>query len=203
MIKAVLFDYGGVLAGGGAHSITDTIAALYGTRIGWDKLEGLHNQLRLGAIANSEFLARLAEAHESPKIVTVEEWNRASQAVFERSAPVYDMAAQLRANGIKTGIISNVYPMTARQNEALGNYDGFDPVVLSCDVHMVKPQAGIYTLAAEKLGIQPKEILLVDDQEKCLPPAQALGMRTLLAKDEEQIMHDAAAIIKSENGINI
>lgn len=201
MIKAVLFDYGGVLSeGGGKHSLTEIIASLYGFEVGWDKLAAVHDQLRCGRITTEAFFKELAAIHHSSKVVTVAEWDKASEDVFKLSVPVISLAVKLRKQGIKTGIVSNVYAMTADRHRQLGNYNGFDSVVLSCEAGEVKPDPKIYELALSKLGVEPSEVLLVDDQEKCLPPAQALGMHTISATSPAQIVADVMALVANENG---
>lgn len=202
MIKAVLFDYGGVLSeGGGKHSLAQIIASLYGFEVGWDKLADLHNRLLRGQITTDTFFKELAVIHHSSKVVTIAEWDKASEDVFDLSAPVIELAAMLRQQGIKTGIVSNVYAMSADRHRQLGNYNGFEPVVLSGEVGEVKPDPRIYELALSRLGVAPSEVLFVDDQEKCLPPAQALGMHTILAISPAQIVKDITALFKQENGI--
>jgi putative hydrolase of the HAD superfamily len=204
MIKAVLFDYGGVLSeGGGKYSLSDTIAKLYGFKVGWDKLADLHGDLIRGSITTEEFFKRLAAIHNSPKIVTEAEWDEASENVYELSRPVVDLAGRLRQRGIKTGILSNVYAMSAKHHRELGNYNGFDPVVLSCEIGAAKPDARIYMTAVERLGVLPTEVLFVDDQEKWLPSAQAFGMHTIHATNPQQIVDDITRAIKAENGIDL
>ena len=204
MIKAVLFDYGGVLSeGGNNHSIGDTIAKLLGTRLVWSDIQPWHDALCAGTITSGEFLQALARLAHSAAIPTEQEWGEACPAVFVRCEQVYSLAGQLRSRGIRTGIVSNIYPMTKQLLHDRGNYEGFDPVVLSCDVHLVKPGREIYQLALQKLGAQPGEVLFIDDQEKCLSPARELGMHTVLAESPEQIVNDVTALVKQENGIDI
>lgn len=199
MIKAVLFDYGGVLtAGGRKDSISQTIAELFGIDIGWENLDDLHNQLRCGLISSEAFFKELARLHNSSKRLTEKDWHAVSEAVFVRSEKVYELAEKLRARGIKTGILSNVYQMSADEFRAVGNYDGFDPVILSSEVHLAKPDPAIFELAVNKLKLAPGEIILVDDQIKNIPPAENLGMKTVLATSPEQIVNETEAVIKKE-----
>src|SRR5579871_6387709 len=140
MIRAVLFDYGGVLSDGGrVDAVTNFIFALYGVHVEWKTVEPWHEKLRIGAIEPSEFFKALATICGSQRVVTVEEWNSVGSELLQRSELVYELAASLRAHGIATGILSNVYPMTAKLLREKGNYANFEPVVLSCDVHLVKP----------------------------------------------------------------
>lgn len=202
MIKAVLFDYGGVLtAAGKGGSIGRVVTELFGIDIGWEHIDHLHNSLRLGDITSEEFFVRLSALHRSPRVVTEDDWHELSRDVFERSEPVYSLAQRLRQQGIQTGIVSNIYQMTADVLRQLGNYDGFYPVLLSCELHAIKPEPTIYKMAIQNLDVEPQEIIFVDDLEKCLPPAQSLGMRTVLATDPEQIVREVTAIVEKENKI--
>ncbi len=82
-----------------------------------------------------------------------------------------------RARGVVTGLLSNSWGM-ATDYDALG--DIFDARVISAQEGMRKPDARIYPLAAERMGLPPEEIVFVDDLGFNLKPARELGMATLL-----------------------
>nr|WP_308358222.1 HAD-IA family hydrolase [Streptomyces sp. NEAU-Y11] len=64
--------------------------------------------------------------------------------------------------------------------EALGMWeDEFDAVVLSERAGVRKPSPAIYQLALDALGLTGAECVFVDDHAHNLPPAEALGIRTL------------------------
>lgn len=202
MIKAVLFDHGGVLLEGGqADSISNTIFKLYGVRLAWDDLAVLHTQMAIGRIDSHTFFSALAQLCGSERMVTEQEWRDACPDVYIRSAPVYDFAVRLRQQGFRTGIVSNVYAMTANEHKRLGNYDNFEPLILSCEIHLAKPDRVIYEHALERLAVPADNVIFVDDQEKCLSPAQQLGMHTVLATGAQQIVDDVSKLIKSESGV--
>lgn len=203
MIKAVLFDFGGVLTpGGGSGSIQKLFAGMFGLDIADVQVDDLHHSLRRGEISDDEFFAEINRRHPNSPPATREAF-LAKTDIFVRSEPVYELAEKLRANGIKTGILSNMYDMTAQVLWEKGFYDGFDPVVLSCEEHFAKPDREFYQIAVRKLGVQPQEVLFIDDQQKCMPPAQALGMRIILAENAEQIVRDAKTILKRENALEL
>src|SRR5665213_2179127 len=161
-IKAVLFDYGGVLTAAGKHgSMFEIITEIYGIDIGRENLDDLHDQLRRSQISTQTFFEELAKRHQSPKQLSTELWEEVSHDVFERSEPVYEFAQKLRETGVKTGILSNVYQMTADKLRAMSNYDGFDPVILSSEVKMAKPDREIFQLAVDRLGVKGDEIIFV------------------------------------------
>ena len=84
------------------------------------------------------------------------------------------------AGGVKTGLISNSW--------GLGIYDRapidlFDGTVISGDVGLHKPQPEIYTLACERLGVEPGDCVFVDDLRENITGAEAVGMTAILHRD--------------------
>lgn len=198
MIKAVLFDFGGVLTENGKSGfVAETVARLYNMRPKDVAIGDLHAALRRGRADDSYFLDELNRRYHGS--ITKEQFIAAAQAVTTPSREVYKLAARLQVQGIRTAIFSNVFSMNARELERQGYYDGFDPVILSCDEGYAKPDLPFYEVAIQKLAVDPKEILLIDDQEKCLAPARELGMQVLLAVSPDQIVRDATALIREVN----
>ena len=56
----------------------------------------------------------------------------------------------------------------------------FDAIVISGDVGLKKPSRDIYRLMLEKLGQPGDECVFIDDRLVNLPPAEALGIETVL-----------------------
>lgn len=199
MIKAVLFDYGGVLSPGG-KSFKSSAAQLLGVRPEEVKTAEIGNKLWSGQINSDQFFAELSRLHG--KTITTEQFLNES-GILDRNNQVYQLALRLRQNSIRTGMLSNMYGSSADLLRASGNYDGFDPVVLSYQENLAKPDPAFYKLAINKLALKPEEILFIDDQERFLAPARQLGMKTILAGSEEQIVQDTEQLIKQENGIEL
>jgi len=197
MIKAVLFDYGGVLSPGGKN-ITRIFAQLLGVSEEQVKFADIHQDFRRGDISAEEFFIRLSA--QNGKTVTAEDFVKLSD-IFVKNQAVYQLAEQLRQHQITTGILSNVYQMSADILRKDGYYQGFDPIITSCETGLAKPDPAFYKLAIERVGCAPQEILFIDDQDKCLPPAQALGMHVIKAESEEQIVKDTKKLLVQENGL--
>jgi HAD superfamily hydrolase (TIGR01509 family) len=56
-------------------------------------------------------------------------------------------------------------------------HDLFDDVVCSADVGLAKPDAAIYRLAAERLGLPPAACVFVDDLPANVEAAREVGMQ--------------------------
>jgi putative hydrolase of the HAD superfamily len=55
----------------------------------------------------------------------------------------------------------------------------FDVVVASSEVGVRKPERRFYELACNMLGVEPREVVILDDLGANLKPARAMGMRTI------------------------
>ncbi|MFD3380734.1 MULTISPECIES: HAD-IA family hydrolase [unclassified Streptomyces] len=103
----------------------------------------------------------LANLHEEPQIVAA--------------------AQRAREAGIKLAMLSNSFGIEPyNPYEALGMYeDFFDAVVLSELEGVRKPSQRIYQRVLEELDLPGPECVFVDDRDANLPPAEALGIRTV------------------------
>lgn len=205
MIRAVLFDFGGVLTQSGRKGfIAHTLADMYGVPVADIQIDALHGDLRRGNIDSKAFFAELNRRYGSKRTITPKMFVEKVHATFVAAPGVYELAARLRKHGIRTGILSNVFAINARELREQGRYDGFDPVVLSCDEGYSKPDTEFYQIALKRLGdVRPEEVLFIDDQDKCLPPAQALGMHVIQAKTPEQTVAETETLIKDLNQIEL
>lgn len=64
------------------------------------------------------------------------------------------------------------------QNGTLPNV-AYDVIIDSSQVHALKPEVRMFEIAAERAGVQPHEILLVDDDHLNLSSAGQLGWQTI------------------------
>jgi len=202
VIRAVLFDFGGVLTEGGRRGFVQRILAeLYHKQPDGIDIEDLHGDLRRGKTGSEAFFTTLDKRYGGH--VTPAQFVARTHEATHPSTVVYELAARLRKHGIRTGILSNVFGMSADMLRKEGHYDDFDPVLLSCDLGFAKPDPEIYQIAIERLGLSPEEILLIDDQEKCLAGADHHGLKTICAISPQQIVADTEACIRRENGLDM
>jgi FMN phosphatase YigB (HAD superfamily) len=200
MIKAVLFDFGGVLAAGGkAGQGARILSKLYG-------IDETHVHLRLTRrlflrmlMAGDRFVAGLCRLFPGAWRVVEPPFIAHFAPAFVRNESVYTLAAALRAADVQTGIFSNVFTVLADAHKRRGDYDGFSPVVLSCAEGTAKPDIELYRRVLDRLHLSAEEVLFIDDKEVCLVPARYLGMQTLLAKSPKQIVTDVQELLQREN----
>ena len=111
--------------------------------------------------------------------------------------PMIAWAQHLQANGVRTGILSNLGD--AMHAGVISRFDWFDKFhhcTFSHTLKIAKPELEIYHHAAEGLGTAPGEILFIDDREVNTEAAARAGMQTL-----RYTTHDAFEREMRERGL--
>lgn len=192
-IEAVVFDVGGVLVESPfeavlrwreEHDVPDDVLRLlfdeYARVPGpgeeppiWHRVETGHvAMVDFVAYAHQRMVAELGADHPALRL-GVEEFN-----VFAGAAPhsiVADRARELAAGGYRLAILTNNVREWHqwRSNVPL---DVFDVVVDSSEVGLRKPDPAIYELVLERLGVEARRAVFLDDHPTNVEAAQALGM---------------------------
>jgi putative hydrolase of the HAD superfamily len=126
-----------------------------------------------GALAEDEFEARFA-----PRLGVAA--SGLIDRLFAGSAPDEEMieaVRRARADGVRTGLVSNSWGTRRYPRDLLGEL--FNAVVISGEVGIRKPSPEIYALGAERIGVEPRACVFVDDLPFNLSPAAELGMATV------------------------
>lgn len=71
----------------------------------------------------------------------------------------------------------------------------FDAVVESSKVGIRKPEPRFYEIACEMVGVQPTEVVFLDDLGINLKPAAAMGMRTIKVTSAAQALGDLQKVL--------
>ena len=97
--------------------------------------------------------------------------------LFDDSIPT---VRALRADGVKTALVSNCSHNTRPVVARLGLEQEFDALILSFEVGARKPQPAIYLAALEAVGSKAADAIFIDDQADYCDGARALGIDTRL-----------------------
>jgi len=96
---------------------------------------------------------------------------------------VFELLRTIKEMGLYTAIISNCSAEEVKGLQESQLYPYFDEVILSYEVHLKKPDAGIYEETAKRLGVAPKECIFVGDGGSHeLEGARHAGMKPIQAK---------------------
>ncbi len=106
----------------------------------------------------------------------------------------------LRERGFKVYYLSN-YPASVRDRnpKPLDFLPLCDGGILSCNVHMIKPEPGIYQTLFDQYHIDPAHAVFIDDSERNLAGARAMGLNTIQFIDHEQAVRDLEALLADKS----
>jgi beta-phosphoglucomutase len=181
-VRAVIFDLDGVIVSTDAmhyrawKSIADDEGIYFDERIN-NRLRGVSRMESLEII-----LERAARSYsEAEKQALADTKNARYVELLKGLTPdnvprdVLRGFAVLRARGIKiaVGSSSRNTPVILRQ---IGLEDAFDAIADGNDTERTKPAPDVFLVAAERLGVEPAECLVVEDAEAGIRAAKAAGM---------------------------
>lgn len=122
---------------------------------------------------------------------------RASGAAIIREEFAIPWIKELKARGYRTYFLSNYSLwMETESAHALDFLPLLDGGVFSHRVKLLKPDAAIYQNLLDKYPeIRPEESVFLDDSEKNVKGAEALGFHTVLVKNHTQAVEDLEKLL--------
>jgi putative hydrolase of the HAD superfamily len=145
--------------------------------------------LERGEIAEVDFLERLNDGLE-PLLGQRPELHRFREIYFEAlhpNQPMIELMQELQASGLRMAMLTNnVREWEPVWRPMLPVDEIFETVVDSGFVGARKPEARIYEMTLERLGLPAGACLFVDDLEPNIEGARKAGMQTVHFRDNEQ-----------------
>ncbi len=108
------------------------------------------------------------------------DWYKYYLAVQEPIPGMAELVTWVSEN-YHVGILTNTMPNLVQpmiQRGLLPNI-AYDVIIDSAEVHAIKPEDRIYEIAAERAGVEPNEIMLIDDDRPNLVAAGRMGWHTM------------------------
>lgn len=192
MIKAIIFDLGGVLFTNGTTLFAKHIAQKHNK----DQKEvysllnysDIGNAYREGKMSKDEywktFKARLEISDET--IELEKKWNDVYKVIEETRLIIEDLREKYKVYFLSDNVLDRIIEV----DKKYGFRNWFHGGVFSHEVGFRKPHPKIYQITIEKIGLKPEEMLFIDDKKLNLPPAEKLGMHTLLFKNPQLLQSE-------------
>ena len=193
MIKAVIFDFGGVLLR------TGSLAG----RLAWEEKLGLEYRQAEEVVFNSE-MGRKAQ-HGAISYAELWQWvgdhfqlSSTDLQQFEAdfwAGDVLDVQLVDLIRGLrpyyKTALISNAFNDLRDGLETNFHIaDAFDVIVISSEEGVMKPHPRLYEIALEQLGIQAHEAVFIDDFAHNIAGAKEVGIAGIFFTPETDLAHE-------------
>lgn len=132
----------------------------------------------LGLITDEELFEcvkkRVPEKYHNSLRLCVDKWDVCMTALDGAR----DFCRYAKKRGYKLYLLSNASKRIYDYFESFLPFDFFDGYVISCDVHIVKPDKKIYQLLLDKYNLIADECLFIDDREDNVLSAQKLKINT-------------------------
>lgn len=180
-VKFVYFDVNGVLVRFFQRAFT-ALASDVG--VSPDSVEAIfwrHNDaVNKGQMSLDEFNAVLAK-HLGVNSVAWQDY------YLNNIDPITEMQACVAwvSEHYRIGLMSNIMPGLLKQmiQRGLLPQVPYDVIIDSSEVKTIKPENLVYEIAAQRAGVLPQEILLIDDDRNNLTAAERLGWHVLWFDD--------------------
>jgi putative hydrolase of the HAD superfamily len=191
-IRAVSFDWGGVISTYPAGNFTQTAAALLGISV--DEFHRVYYS----------FNHIMNKGRERPEEATAmwsavlnglgkgDELDRFMAFLKSRPAAIIDqdivrLIKHLKSAGLKIGLLSNASLDAASDIKTSGINDLFDAALFSAEIGFIKPEPQAFHLLSEKLGVPLAEMVFIDDSAKSLASAGELGYEPILYRGYDDL----------------
>lgn len=198
MIRAVIFDMGGVLVRTDNRVPRTELARRFGMT--YEELDDLvfdtltADQAAIGDLdveQHWDFVCRSlgVSLSEKPAI------RKAFWGGDQVDKQLADYIRSLHPR-YKTALLSNAWNDSRRTAEERWKVlDAFDVIIFSSEVHLMKPDARIYQLAVERLGVEPQEAVFVDDFPENVEAARAAGLQAVRFRSTEQVVKELDGLL--------
>ncbi len=189
-VRAVIFDFGGVLSFPPTGQDWQALAEIVGVPLSafhqeyWrerddydvDRFDSAAYWRRVGRAFGRELTGG-----DIQKLTGLD-----NQQWVRENANSMAVVRAARAAGLKIAVLSNMHSdLLSYVRQSFPWFGEFDVQVFSCESGMAKPSLASFVHTAKLLGVCPEEILVVDDRQPNLDGAARAGMKTLLFDSPE------------------
>ena len=204
MIQVVLFDLGNVLVDlGSTEKLNKMLASHDSEKEAWLKWLAAPSVklFDTGQISLAEFAARLIEEVSGSKASTeqvtlfCDEFTRWPKGLYEDALALVKSVKPHIHKGVLSNTNAAHWPRLMQEMGLAGQFDSY---FASHHLGLVKPDVSIYQRVLDSLGVEPNQVLFIDDNQINVDAALSLGMQAHRVKG----VIEAKAQLQDYNLIN-
>jgi putative hydrolase of the HAD superfamily len=201
-IRAVLFDFGGVISSSPFDAFNRLEEEL-GLPVGFIRTVNATNpddnawaRLERSEVDLDTFVVQWS--HEARAMGHPVDGRQVLDCLAGHIRPAMVAAIRTCRSAYKTACLTNNFGSAEAEvsAEVAGVYELFDAVVESRVLGVRKPDPRFYEAACAALDVAPEECVFLDDLGVNLKPARALGMRTIKVVEPDVALEELASILQ-------
>ena len=202
-LSAVLFDLGGVVLGSPLEAFTayelelglppqalNKAIVAAGHTSAWARLE--RGELTMPQFFEA-FDAELTAAVQVP--ISAEALMAKIADITQLRPAMLSAIRTIRSAGLKVAALTNNWASDDQFHKMDALRSEFDVFIESTKVGLRKPDPRIYQLACSALGVEPAQVVFLDDIGMNLKAARALGMTTIKVVDYRDALRELGALL--------
>jgi epoxide hydrolase-like predicted phosphatase len=196
-LKAVGFDYKGVIAGDPAAVFDQRVSDILDLEVNDYKniYQGIYDKINKKEVSYDEFwyliLQQSSRVEKRSDLLTFLETQK-NQGIQKN---IVDLIDSIRATEYKTALLSNNSKKKAEELRRIGLDKHFDVFEISDETGLEKPAEESYKHLASSLKISLKELIFIDDTESNLAPSKNLGFTPILYKNYKKLVEELGKYI--------
>ena len=194
-IESVIFDWGGVLIDDPRPGLLRYCCKAFGVSL--EDYTPVHDsfldEFHKGKISEERFSRQVADGLGKSIPSPRPQWYEAFRWAYMPKHEMFRLVSSLHDKGYKTALLSNTELPAVDFFHEWG-YDMFDELVFSCLEGVMKPERRIYEITLERLGSKAGQAIFIDDRQDYIRGAKAVGLRTILFSNIDQVGNGLAGL---------
>ena len=197
-IRAIAFDFGGVIELFGGGNILVGLSTLLGIPLP-ELREVYFKNNHLANVENmrwEEMILKVISHFDSSKETAekVKSYILADALNRRINDELLGWFPALRKQGLKIALLSNATTELREKLQEKGLHDAFDAIVISGEIGFQKPHKEAFDALFKELGVMPHELVFVDDGAPSLAKAAEIGYTPILFRDNAQLKAELAGL---------
>lgn len=193
-IKAVVFDYGGVIELYGGGNVLKGIVELINVSMPVFKEEYFkHNHLsNVENLPWEDTIMKVVSRFTKSETIKkeVKSFIKSHKLKKKINTELLELFPIFRKQGLKVAIFSNNTTKLRDRAEANGLLKLIDELVISAEIGFQKPHKEAFDILFERLKLEPEEVVFIDDTSESLKKANEIGYIPILFKNNYQLKVD-------------
>ena len=177
MIKNVVFDLGGVVVAHNIESFKEKLGDFFSFVFGPDSkcVPSFWKDYDMGLLTIDETAAEVAKFRNCTAEIAKQHMLYAI-SLQEEVEPTVKLIKELKEKGYKLYVLSNMSKEYIEFLRKLPVFEYFDEQIVSCEVHIGKPDRGIYECLLTTCELNPAETIFIDDRKDNVEAGAELGI---------------------------